>query len=192
MPFGEKTLFFRSVSLQFGRNVQVALFSRTTRTLAALLALPEYSAIKPVIEQQYLQYLPVMAGSFLAEKKLRDDPLVWEFLHPFGGEDFCSFRMPANEHADQKGVILVLVKGKVAYIGTCHTSFGTFINDELGRIIPDMCYRDGNETACRVNSIICAHRDSAGFFIHAMTDDRVIDALAADLTARYPPVPPPV
>ncbi len=191
VPFGEKTLFFRSVSLQFGRNVQVALFSRTTRTLAALLMLPEYSAIKPVIEQQYSRYLPVMAGIFLAEKKLRDDPLVREFLHPYGGEDFCSFRMPDDEHAGQKGVILVLVKGKVAYIGTCHTSFGTFINDELGRIIPDMCYRDGNETACRVNSIICAHRDSAGLFIHAMTDDRAIDVLAADLTARYLPVPQP-
>ena len=191
VPFGEKTLFFRPVSLQFGRSIQVALFSRTTRTLAALLALPEYRAIKPVIEQQYLRYLPVMAGSFLEEKKLHNDPLVREFLHPYGGEDFCSFRMPADEHADQKGVILMLVKGKVAYIGTCHTGFGTLINDELGRIIPDMCYRDGNETACRVNAIICAHRDSAGLFIHAMTDDRAIDALAADLTARYPPVSPP-
>ncbi len=192
VPFGGKTLFFRSVSLQFGRSIQVAIFSRTTRTLAALLALPEYSAIKPVIERQHSRYLPVMAGSFLVEKKLRNDPLVWEFLHPFGCEDFCSFRMPDYEHAGQKGVILVLVKGKVAYIGTCHTSFGTFINDEMGRIIPDMCYRDGNETACRVNSIICAHRDSMGFFIHAMTDDRAINALAADLTTRYLPAPPPV
>jgi len=190
VPFGEKTLFFRSISLQFGRSIQVALFSRTTRTLAALLMLPEYGALKPVIEQQYARYLPVKAGSFLAEKKLRDDPLVRELLHPYGGEEFCSFRIPDDEYAGQKGVILVLVKGKVAYIGTCHTSFGTFINNELGRIIPDMCYRDGNETTCRVNSIICAHRDSVGFFIHAMTDDRAIDALAADLTTRYLPATP--
>jgi hypothetical protein len=191
VPFGEKTLFFQPVNLRFGRIIQEALFSKRNRTLADLVTLREYSNLKQRIEQQYYRYLPVMAGSFLAELKQLDDPLVREFLHSYGDEEYCSFRMADDEHTGQKGVIVMLVEGKVKYIGKCHSSFGTLINDELGRIIPDMCYRDGNETACKVNSLICADRDSFALFIHAMTDDRAIEGLVSDLTNRYMPVPLP-
>ncbi len=191
VPFGEKTLFFRPTSLQFERNIKRSLFSRRNGTLADLLRLPEYSNLKEVIEQRYYGYLMVTTGNFIAELKQRDDPLVREFLHPYGDKEYCSFRMCDDEYAGQKGVILVFVKGKVKYIGTCHTSFGKLINDELGRIIPDMCYRDGNKTACKINSFACTDRDSFGIFIHVITDDHAIDALAGDLNARYPPIPLP-
>ena len=191
VPFAEKTLYFRPVSLRFGPRIQVALFSRRSRTLADLLTLPEYRYLRPSIEQQYSRYLPVMSGRFLAERKQHNDPLVREFLNPFGDTEYCSFRMPDDEYTGQKGVILVLVKGKVNYIGKCRTSFGTLINNELGRILPDMCYRDGNEAACRINSLICANLNSFGLFIHTMTDDHAIDVHAADLISRYMVVPPP-
>jgi len=190
VPVGEKTLFFRHVNVKFGRSIQVALFSRSTRTLAGIMSLPAYSDKKPDIERAYSQYLSGMAGSFLTELKQRDDPFYREFLNPYGDEEYCTFRIEEDEHAGQKGVFLVLLKGKVGHISTCHTSFGTLFNDELGRIIPDMCYRDGNETACRINSLVCSSRDSAGIYMHAMTDDAAIDKLCSDLKTRYMTVPP--
>jgi hypothetical protein len=185
IPYAGKTLFFRRVILQFTRSIQVDLFCRSTRPLAAILALPEYAQLKPNIERQYSRYLPMTVGSFLAEQKLKNNPVVREFLHTHGGAEFCSFRMPDDECARQKGVIILMVNGAVEYVGACHSDFGTLIDNELGRIVPDMCYRDGNETACRVNAAICAHRQSYGLFVHAMTDDESIDALAADVISRY-------
>jgi hypothetical protein len=185
VPSGEKTLFFRHVTLQFGRSIQVALFSRSTRTLADIISLPPYSDIRPDIERAYDPYLPVPVGVFLAEQKKRGEQLYHAFLNSYGDEEYCTFRIDEDEHAQQKGVIMILVKGKMGYAGPCHTAFGTLMNDELGRIIPDMCYRDGNETACRINSLICSSRDSVGLFMHAMTDDAAIDELSRDLRSRY-------
>lgn len=187
VPTGEKTLFFRHVKLQFGRSIQVALFTRTTLPLADIISLPPYSDIKADIERAYNEYLPVPVGVFLAEQKKRGESLYRVFLNPYGDEEYCSFRIDEDEYARQKGVFLILAGGRMGYAGSCHTAFGTLINDELGRIIPDMCYRDGNETACRINSLICSSRDSVGLFMHAMTDDAAIDELSRDLQSRYLP-----
>ncbi|MCX6688973.1 MAG: hypothetical protein NTZ39_04675 [Methanoregula sp.] len=190
VPTGEKTLFFRHVQLQFGRSIQVALFTRSTRTLADIISLPVYSDIRPAIERAYAPYLPGMVGAFLAEQKKHGEQLYSAFLNPYGDEEYCTFRIDEDEYSCQKGVILILVKGKVGYVSSCYTTFGTFFNDELGRIIPDMCYRDGNETACRINSLICSSRDSVGVYVHAMTGDAAIDELSRDIESRYLPVPP--
>jgi len=190
VPYGEKTLFFRHVQLQFGRSIQVALFTRSTPTLADIVSSPPYSDIRPAIERAYDPYLPVPVGVFLAEQKKRGEQLYHAFLNSYGDEEYCTFRIDEDEYAPQKGVILILAKGKVGYVGSCHTAFGTLMNDELGRIIPDMCYRDGNETACRINSLICSSRDSVGIYLHAMMDDAAIDELTVDLRSRYLAVPP--
>ncbi|MDD3135301.1 MAG: hypothetical protein PHF64_02245 [Methanoregula sp.] len=190
VPFGEKTLFFRQVKLQFGRSLQQGLFTRSTRTLADIIALPLFSDLQPAISREYDPYLPNPVGAFLDERKKRGEALYAAFLNAYGDEEYCSFRIDEDENARQKGVVLILVRGKVGYAGSCHTTFGTLINDELGRILPDMCYRDGNMDACGINSLICSSREAVGVYIHSMTGDAAIDEVARDIKSRYCAIPP--
>jgi hypothetical protein len=79
--------------------------------------LPPYSDIRPDIERAYDPYLPVPVGVFLAEQKKRGEQLYHAFLNSYGDEEYCTFRIDEDEHAQQKGVIMILVKGKMGYAG---------------------------------------------------------------------------
>ena len=71
----------------------------------------------------------------------------------------------------------------------CHAAFADLVDRSFGNITADQCYRDGDETACRINSLVTAFRGTPVIWIHELSDDSAIDAAVSDLRSRYLKVP---
>jgi len=188
VPCGRLTLYFRPLTLQFTGGLEYDLFARAVRTVRDTLTLPAFQPVRSVIEQRHARYLQLRMGLFAAYLMRQGDPLAGEILNRHGGGPFCRFRVRDNEFAGRKGVFMVYVQGRVCHTGACHVPFSSGIEERVGRIMPDMCYRDGDETACRINRIVAASRPAPALYVHGMTDDAEIDACAAALGSRYPPI----
>ncbi|MFY9749281.1 MAG: hypothetical protein WAJ89_01485, partial [Methanoregula sp.] len=79
--------------------------------------------------------------------------------------------------------------GKLCHVAACHTTFEDLVDHTFGNINADRCYCDGDETACRINSLVTAFRDTPVIWIHELEDDHAIDAAVTDLRNRYLKVP---
>ena len=188
VPCGRSTLYFRPVSLQFTGRLQRDLFARSDRTVKDVLATPAFQSVRSAVEQHHARYLPLRLGLFAGDLMRQGDPLVWDLLNRYGGGPFCLFHLRDDEQAGRKGVFMVYVQGRVCHTGACHIPFSAGIGGRVGRIMPEMCYRDGDETACRINRLVCASRTAPTLYIHGMSDDGVIDASAAALMSQYPAI----
>ncbi len=189
-----KTLYFRSTKLRFLRGIRHDLFSHAERTLEQALDAPSFSEIKPIFEQEYRQFLPLRLGPVTETLKEKNDPRYRLLLHRYGDADFGSFAMDNEEEAHQKGILIVFLQGKLCHIAACHTTFADLVDRSFGTITADQCYRDGDETACRINNLLTTFRDTQAVWLHELADDCSIDALTADLQKRYLKIPasPPV
>jgi DNA-binding Lrp family transcriptional regulator len=82
-------------------------------------------------------------------------------LNKYGQGPFCKFRIPSHHH--QTGVYSIIVDGVVSYIGECENLSSRY-NMGYGNISPRNCFVGGQETNCRVNTLI----------FHASTEGRKI------------------
>lgn len=74
-------------------------------------------------------------------------------LNAYGGGPFCKFRVPGR--FNERGVYALVVGGSVKYIGEC-VSISSRFNSGYGNISPRNCFKDGQETNCRINVLIRA------------------------------------
>lgn len=72
-------------------------------------------------------------------------------LNKYGQGPFCRFRIPSDYH--QAGVYTIIVDGVVSYIGECENLSRRY-NMGYGNISPRNCFVGGQETNCRVNTLI--------------------------------------
>jgi hypothetical protein len=184
-----KTLYFRPVSLRFLRGVRHDLFTRSERIVQQALESPAFAEVKPLFVKEYQQYLPLRLGPVTEELGKKNDPLYRQLLNRYGDEGFGSFAIQDEECTHKKGVLIVYVQGKLCYVAGCHTAFADLVDRSLGSITTDQCYRDGDETACRINSLVTAFRGIPVIWIHELSDDNAIDAAVSDLRNRYLQVP---
>lgn len=180
-----KTIYFKPVSLRFLRGVRHDLFCQSSRITEQVLGAPVFADIKPLFAKDYLRYLPLRIGPVTEELRLKNPSLYQKLLNKYGDEDFCSFEMKDEPVAGKKGILLVYVKGKLCHVTACHLTFADIINHTFGNITPDQCFRDADETACRINSLVLAFRNDPVFWIHEMSDDKMIDAVVSDLRGCY-------
>ena len=110
-------------------------------------------------------------------------------LNRYGDEDFGSFAIDDEDQAKKKGILIVYLQGKLCHIAGCHAVFANLVDRSFGDITPDQCYRDGDETACRINSLVTAFRGTPVIWIHELSDDSAIDATVSDLRSRFLNVP---
>jgi hypothetical protein len=186
VPCGRSTRYFQPVALQFTGRLQRDLFARSERTVQDVLAMPAFQPVRSAVEEKYARYLPLRLGLFAADLLRQGDPLVRELLNRYGNGPFCPFRVQNNEVAGRKGVFMIYLQGRVCYTGACHIPFSAGIGGRAGRITPDMCYRDGDGPACRINRLLCASRTTPALYVHRISDDAAIDAFAAALRSQYP------
>ena len=69
----------------------------------------------------------------------------------YGNGPFCKFRIP-NGH-NLCGIYAILVDGLAKYIGEC-VNLSARYNMGYGNISPRNCFVGGQETNCRINSLI--------------------------------------
>jgi hypothetical protein len=184
-----KTLYFRPASLRFLRGTRHDLFSHAERTVQQALEIPAFAEVKPLFEQEYLRYLPLRLGPVTEELRKKNDPLYRQLLNRFGEEDFSSFAMEDEEQAHKKGLIVVYLQGKLCHVAGCHATFADLIDRSFGKITADECYRDGDETACRINSLVTAFRSTPVIWLHELSDDNAIDTAVSGLCSRFFKIP---
>jgi hypothetical protein len=166
VPYGEKTLYFKPVKLQFSGGMRENVFARSQRLLSEILETPAYSHLVSAVQARYYRYLPMKSGLFLGQLKERHDPFYREFLNTFGDEKFCTFRLEGSPEGDKKGVLIVVVKNEIYHAVNCPDSFRAIINDTFGRISPEDCFLTGDSARCRINALIGNNRKDAGICLH--------------------------
>jgi hypothetical protein len=167
VPVGTRTLYFTMLTLQYRWQGIHDLFSRNKTPLNAIIRLPSYRHLAQVVQDDYAHYLDVPVGFFLSELKSRKDVFYGEFLHKYGDETFCKFRTDTGGIAAEGGVFVVAVKGVIRMTGPCRTAFSHLVNDELGWLSPDTCYRDGG-----------------GIYVHPVGDEDEIARIVGELNAE--------
>jgi hypothetical protein len=123
-------------------------------------------------------------GFFLSELKSKKDIFFREFLHTYGDETFCIYRTDTGGIAAEGGVFVVAVKGEIRVTGPCRTVFSHLVNDELGWLSPETCYRDGDPARCRINALLCNHRKEGGIYVHPVEDEDEVARIVRELNAE--------
>ncbi len=184
VPVGTRTLYFTMLSLQYRRGSIHGLFSRNKSPVNAVIRLPAYRHLAQAVQDDYAHYLDVPVGFFLSELKSRKDIFYREFLHEYGDETFCMCRTGTGGIAAQRGVFIVAVDGEIRATGSCRTAFSDMVNDELGWLSAETCYRDGDPVRCRINALLCSHRKDGGIYVHPVEDDDEIARIVRELNAE--------
>ena len=180
-----KTLYFRGTKIRFLRGIRRDVFTHAERTLKQALEAPAFSEVKSIFTQEYARYLPLRLGPVAEELKKKNDPRLRLLLHQYGDADFGSFALNDEEQAHQKGILIIYTQDKLCHIAACHTTFADLIDRYFGNITSDLCYRDGDETRCRINNMVTILHDTPSIWFHEIEDDAAIDAAVADLQKRY-------
>lgn len=74
-------------------------------------------------------------------------------LHKYGKGPFCKFNI-SKKLAYKSGVYLLVSSSSVLYVGECVDLAERFNQRGYGNISPRNCYKDGQQTNCRINSLI--------------------------------------
>jgi hypothetical protein len=171
VPYGEKTLYFKPVKLDFSGPVREDYFARVQKQLEELLKNPAFSHLLSPVQARYSPCLPLKAGLFLHQLKERQDPFYREFLNLHGDEKYGTFRPGDAKEGDKKGVLIVVVNRALFAVINCTDSIRGTINDTLGRISPEDCLLSGDGTRCRINALLCTNKKDAGIFIQTSGDE---------------------
>jgi hypothetical protein len=185
LPVGFRTHYFTALALHYQRRGIQDLYSQNTISLQEIIRLPGYRSLAPAVHDQYSHYLGTPVGFFLLELKEQKEMFYREFLHEYGDQIFCTFRTNDDGVAEQKGVFVVAVNGEVRATGTSLTTFSRTVNDELGGLLPESCYRAGDPARCHINALLCRHKNDGGIFVHPVKDEAEIHRISQELQARY-------
>lgn len=72
-------------------------------------------------------------------------------LNRYGAGPFCKFKIPPRLRLP--GVYLLMVANYVRYVGEC-VNLSSRFNAGYGNISPRNCFKGGQETNCRLNTLI--------------------------------------
>jgi hypothetical protein len=181
---GGKVLYFRPFLLQFGKGKTVDLFARRKDPLHTILGLPAYRDCADFFRTRYPGYLDLPVGFFLSELKNRRDPAFQQILNPYGDGIFCSFHAARTGIAEKKGIYIIVQNGSICASGMSLRPFLMTINEELGSIMPETCYRDGNPESCRINALVCGNRScGGGIYVYPIEKETDIVAMATGIEA---------
>lgn len=188
VPAGDRTLYFRPVSLQFPGPVKKGTFARVQKTLAELLADPAFGHLRGPVSAKYSRYLPLKAGIFLSQLKERQDMFYREFLNPYGDEKYGAVLVADPGGTERKGVLLVVTGRRISHAADCSGSIRSTVNERFGRVGPEDCLLNGDSLRCRINTLLCTCRREAGLYAHAAEkeEDRqsILTALAGHITGQ--------
>ena len=185
------------IRYQHAYNVLKADGTRTTSSEAVLVERKNPTDRIPVIGGVSVQYArargPLVVEGYLFEHvidlaPLRIDGALRAFmpqrqyanerglpLNKYGMGPFCKFTAPPSYR--KGGVYLLVVGFDSRYVGECANLSARF-NNGYGNISPRNCYKDGQETNCRINNLIYtsyAKGETLSLFFHETADYKSIE-----------------
>lgn len=175
-------LSFYEVKLHFEGGVTTDIFAlKNNKTLAETLRRPKYRKLSREVQKYYHASLDQPLGNFLLGLKKANDPFYLKFLNPYGDKVYCSFCIDDPEYTAAKGLYAYSVDDHIKYIGRCLDNFQKRINQGYGHIHPKNCYIDGQQTNCRLNSLIVPVRDKIALHVCKLTNESEIKSFEAVL-----------
>lgn len=178
---------FKEIELSISNRNQENIFRKNTkRTLSYVLhkALNQptnrLNKIASAHIERYSRYLDFTLGEFLYTLKENNNLDYLSYLNGYGDKRFCDFKL-VSTMSNSKGLYCYIVDQKIQYIGRSKKTFGERIK-EYGKITPYNCLIDGQNTNCKINSII---NDNSyvkiGLFEMNNSSDSEIEKLEKDL-----------
>ena len=179
--------FFEEIELLISNRNQENIFrDNTKRTLSYVLnkALNQsknrLNKIATSHFKQYSEYLDVPLGEFLYLLKANNNNDYLAYLNGFGDKRYCEFNLNSIL-SNSKGLYCYIVDERIQYIGRSKKTFGERIK-EYGKITPYNCLIDGQNTNCKINSIINNHSNvKIGLFEMNDRTNREIEELEKEI-----------
>jgi hypothetical protein len=168
LKINNRILEFKIIPLTFNQNnIESVFYDKNNKTLKQIIEHPKYSDLIPKLSIKYNLHLDKKLGDFLKLLKKEKDSNYLFFLNKYGDNMYCSFKI--DTHLNDKGIYCYIKDNKIKYIGRCVDNFKKRINQGYGKIHPKNCFKDGQPTNCRVNSIINS-LGNVKFGIYLMSD----------------------
>jgi hypothetical protein len=186
-----KNYKFENVPLEFlETQIQNKFAQKNNKTLKQTVEHAKYNDLYEETFKDYKSQFNIPIGEFLYQLKIKSSPdldsFYRQFLNKYGDLTYCAFKITQPDRLImQKGLYIYTVNNQTKYIGRCRDSFQRRINQGYGKIHPKNCYRDGQSTNCRVNSLIAENLESVAFYVHVLTDDKVIKEVERELIQKY-------
>lgn len=181
-------LDFIQIPISFHSHSIADLFAKkNNKTLSDTISSKRYASLSQEVLRKYPNLLHEKLGNFLYRLKISGDNFYLRFLNEYGDNVFCDFSIASTSLTRSKGVYSFTVGETIRYIGRSHDPFEKRLNQGYGHISPKNCYRDGQSTNCRVNSLIAKYFTEVAFYVCPIDDDLKIDHLEKLLIDFYKP-----
>jgi len=180
---------FFEVELIFEKDIHKNVFAlKNNKSLLETIKNSEkYLSLKGFIKE-YSTELEKKLGNFLLDLKNREDENYKKFLNKYGDVEYSTFKIKNIEFTSKRGIYLYMVDDEIKYIGRCLDNFGNRINQGYGKIHPKNCFKDGQATNCRLNSLITKYKDNISLWVYVLDDDCKIKDLEDKLILKHNPV----
>jgi hypothetical protein len=166
----------------------VDLFAlKNNKSLAETLSSKRYSGFSKEIILRYPHSLDKKLGEFLLELKNIGDLFYLQFLNKYGDSVFCDFSIASTPITKLKGIYSFAIGSEIKYFGRSHDPFEKRLNQGYGHLSQKNCFRDGQSTNCRINSLIAKKHKDVSFYLYPIDDDIEIDRLEKLLIDWYKP-----
>ena len=181
---------FIEVPLVFSDKTDENVFARkNNRTLWKTLTSKRYRNIAQCEQLANLseEELRTPLGEFLMRAKAHGKSVYKLFLNDYGDLKYVTFAIAERNFYGLKGVYAYFVDDKLMYVGRCTDSMRVRVNNGYGRIAPKNCYKDGQSTNCRVNSLIQQAKGDVTLWLHQMDEKEAISERESMLIAALCP-----
>lgn len=179
----------QQLQLSFDDNVYENVFSnKNNKTLAETLSHRRYQSLKGIAEQKYESYLDMPLGSFALRLKQNGDHFYKRFLNKYGDAVYSQFWLTHPQDFMKKGVYFYFLNGEVVYVGRCKDNMKNRVNSGYRKVTPKNCFKDGQSTNCRLNSLITTVKDRISLQLYVLEDDAEIERFEKDLIRELNPI----
>lgn len=176
------------IPLHFEPKTYTNIFkNKNNSTLKETIESPRYEFLSSMVIQHYYHHLDAKIGDFLIALKESGDNFYKEFLNKYGDLEYSTFYLHNKEQHDLRGVYFYYLDNELKYIGRCRDNIKKRVNAGYGKISPKKCFKDGQSTNCKVNSLITKNQSSIMLKLISLDDVREIEELESRLILECEP-----
>jgi hypothetical protein len=160
---------------------------KNNKTLNETIETTRYKSLKNEALEKYSKYLNTPIGELLLALKDANDNFYQKFLNDYGDLEYSTFYIEDKNFFDIKGIYFYYINSEIKYIGRCKDNMKNRINTGYGKISPKNCFKDGQSTNCKVNSLVTKYKNDITLKILVLEDDIEIEKREIELIKKYNP-----
>ena len=179
--------FFSTPFIIYKKDLPSPFLEYKRHTVDNLLKKKHYLSLRHTIERGYPQFLHKNIQNFMRYLVQNNDHFFRRFLNKYGADDFCHYGLTDENIFYKKGLYLYHYEGEVVYIGRCRDNYHSRFNINYGKIHPINCYKEGQATNTRMNSLMNRYGEKIKIFLCPLTSDDEICTSEKVLIDRFKP-----